>query len=81
MSTAQIEEFYEEGRRLGVLGGKVSGAGGGGFMFLYCPFERKPDVAKRLTELGGEVMAVNFEGQGMVSWAWTGGSFHATRTP
>jgi len=81
VSTAQIEEFYEEGRRLGVLGGKVSGAGGGGFMFLYCPFERKPDVAKRLTELGGEVMAVNFEGQGMVSWAWTGGSFHATRTP
>jgi D-glycero-alpha-D-manno-heptose-7-phosphate kinase len=78
VSTPEIEELYEESRRLGVLGGKVSGAGGGGFMFLYCPFDRKPAVAKRLTEMGGEVMPVHFEGQGMVSWAWSGRGFHAT---
>jgi D-glycero-alpha-D-manno-heptose-7-phosphate kinase len=72
VSTVRIEELYEESRKLGALGGKVSGAGGGGFMFLYCPFDRKPAVAKRLVELGGEVMPVAFQAQGMESWAWSG---------
>jgi D-glycero-alpha-D-manno-heptose-7-phosphate kinase len=70
VSTPRIDEMYEEARRLGVVGGKVSGAGGGGFMFLYCPFDRKPDVSKRLAELGAEAMPVAFESQGMHSWAW-----------
>jgi D-glycero-alpha-D-manno-heptose-7-phosphate kinase len=79
VSTARIEEFYEEARRLGVVGGKVSGAGGGGFMFLYCPFDLKPDVAKRLTELGGEVVPVAFTAQGMESWAWSESGFIPAR--
>jgi len=74
VSTPRIEELYEEARRLGTLGGKVSGAGGGGFMFLYCPFDRKPAVTKRLTELGAEALPVAFEPEGMQSWAWLDGS-------
>jgi D-glycero-alpha-D-manno-heptose-7-phosphate kinase len=70
VSTPRIEDLYEEARRLGVVGGKVSGAGGGGFMFLYCPFDRKPDVREALTELGCEVMPVAFAAHGMESWAW-----------
>lgn len=70
VSTPRIDEMYEEARTLGVVGGKVSGAGGGGFMFLYCPFDCKPEVSKRLVELGAEVMPVAFESQGMQSWAW-----------
>jgi galactokinase/mevalonate kinase-like predicted kinase len=54
--------------------GKVSGAGGGGFMFLFCPFDRKPLVAKRLTELGGDVLTVAFGSRGMESWGWAGGN-------
>jgi len=53
------------------VGGKVSGAGGGGFMFLYCAFDRKPSVTKRLGELGGEVMPMAFTSQGMEAWAWS----------
>ena len=62
--------MYEEARRLGVIGGKVSGAGGGGFMFLYCPFDRKVAVAERLTQMGGQVSSVVFEFEGMRSWTW-----------
>jgi D-glycero-alpha-D-manno-heptose-7-phosphate kinase len=68
--TPQIEEIYEEARRLGVIGGKVSGAGGGGYMFLYCPFDRKPRVIKRIQELGGEVVPMAFEAEGMQTWLW-----------
>ncbi len=70
VTTPQIEEMYDESRRLGALGGKISGAGGGGFMFLCCPFDCKPAVAKRLRELGGEVYPVAFESRGMQSWQW-----------
>jgi D-glycero-alpha-D-manno-heptose-7-phosphate kinase len=68
VSTPFIEEMYDEVRRLGVIGGKVSGAGGGGFMFLYCPFDRKPAVVERLTEMGAQVMPMAFEHDGMQSW-------------
>lgn len=74
VSTDRIEELYAEARALGVVGGKVSGAGGGGFMFLYCPFDRKREVSKRLTELGCEVLPVAFEANGMESWAWSDGT-------
>jgi D-glycero-alpha-D-manno-heptose-7-phosphate kinase len=70
VTTPRLDEMYEESRRLGALGGKVSGAGGGGFMFLCCPFDRKPAVAKRLTELGGNVLPITFEPNGMQSWSW-----------
>jgi D-glycero-alpha-D-manno-heptose-7-phosphate kinase len=68
VSTPFIEEMYEEVRRLGVVGGKVSGAGGGGFMFLYCPFDRKPAVIDRIAKMGGQVVPMAFEHEGMQSW-------------
>jgi D-glycero-alpha-D-manno-heptose-7-phosphate kinase len=70
VTTARIEELYDESRRLGALGGKISGAGGGGFMFLYCPFDSKHHVTKRLAELGADVLPIAFGGDGMQSWAW-----------
>jgi D-glycero-alpha-D-manno-heptose-7-phosphate kinase len=68
VATPQIEEMYEEARRLGVIGGKVSGAGGGGFMFLYCPFDRKPAVSACIRALGGEVVPMAFEHDGIQTW-------------
>jgi hypothetical protein len=37
-------------------------------MYLICPFDRKPDVVARLTELGAEVSPVAFDFDGMQSW-------------
>jgi len=79
VTTERIEELYEEARRLGAVGGKVSGAGGGGFMFLYCAFDRKPAVTKRLGELGGEVMPMAFTRHGMEAWAWSDSQAAAPR--
>jgi D-glycero-alpha-D-manno-heptose-7-phosphate kinase len=70
VTTPQIDEMYEEARRLGALGGKVSGAGGGGFMFVYCPFDRKPSVAARLAQMGADTLPISFALEGMRSWSW-----------
>ena len=70
VTTPQIDELYEEARRLGALGGKVSGAGGGGFMFVYCPFDRKPSVAARLAQMGADTLPIAFSLEGMRSWSW-----------
>ena len=70
VSNQHLDEMYEEARALGALGGKVSGAGGGGFMFLYCPFDRKPEVSRRLVEMGAEILPIAFHPVGMESWTW-----------
>ena len=71
VTTDHVEELYDEARKAGALGGKLSGAGGGGFMFLYCPAERKRAVTERLTVLGAQVLPIAFTHEGLVSWSWT----------
>ncbi len=53
VSNPQIDGMYEAGRKAGAIGGKISGAGGGGFLLLYCPREKQDGVrsALRLREL------------------------------
>jgi len=70
VTTTAIDEMYSDARRLGAIGGKVSGAGGGGFMFLYCPFDRKPAVTDRMREIGAEILPMAFVPEGMQSWSW-----------
>lgn len=41
MSTHEIDKLYEEARRLGAIGGKLSGAGGGGYLLLMCDPDRR----------------------------------------
>ncbi len=41
ISLGPVDEAYEEARRLGALGGKLIGAGGGGFLMMYCPGKRR----------------------------------------
>lgn len=63
-----IDEMYEEAVAAGAIGGKVSGAGGGGFMVFYCDSNRRHKVAARLEQLGGEVVDFQFERAGLKSW-------------
>jgi D-glycero-alpha-D-manno-heptose-7-phosphate kinase len=51
ISNPQIDEWYEIARRSGALGGKVLGAGGGGFLLVYAHPERFPDIMRALPEL------------------------------
>lgn len=62
VSTPQIDEWYERARAAGALGGKILGAGGGGFLLLYAPEERHEAIRQALPEL--RHVPVRFEPQG-----------------
>lgn len=51
ISNGVIDEIYECARNAGALGGKIAGAGGGGFLLLYCPKHRQIDVRTALRKL------------------------------
>jgi D-glycero-alpha-D-manno-heptose-7-phosphate kinase len=68
VSSPEIEKLYEVARQHGAQGGKVLGAGGGGFMLLYCEFDRKHEVAKELERLGARPGGVSFEPEGLQTW-------------
>jgi len=51
VSNSYVDEIYAAALSAGALGGKLSGAGGGGFLLLYVPAERQPDVKKRFSHL------------------------------
>ena len=72
IATPFIDEAYAEARAHGALGGKVTGAGGGGYMLFYCVFERKHEVANALTALGGTVSEFAFEPNGLETWTIPG---------
>jgi D-glycero-alpha-D-manno-heptose-7-phosphate kinase len=64
-----IDTAYEEARRHGALGGKVTGAGGGGYMLFCCPFQKKHNVAKALIAMGGQVTEFEFAPDGLTTWS------------
>ena len=62
ISTPEIDEIYDRAIAAGALGGKVLGAGGGGFILFYVPQERQDAVRKTL---GGLIdIPVKFESRG-----------------
>lgn len=68
ISTPAIDEMYEEAKKAGAIGGKITGAGGGGFLMIYCRFDKKHKVAERLEKLGGEIVGFQFEEKGLQTW-------------
>lgn len=68
ITTPRIDQMYEEARKLGAIGGKILGAGGGGYLLLYVPFDRKHVILRRLSEMDGQPIDFNFEHQGAVTW-------------
>lgn len=51
ISNPAIDDLYAMARRAGATGGKISGAGGGGFLLLYCPVEAQASVREALAQL------------------------------
>jgi D-glycero-alpha-D-manno-heptose-7-phosphate kinase len=68
ISNTLIDSVYTKALQFGATGGKISGAGGGGFMFFYCPAVTKVKVAKAIETLGGRVQPFKFTQQGLVTW-------------
>jgi D-glycero-alpha-D-manno-heptose-7-phosphate kinase len=62
------DDLYKEARRHGAIGGKLLGAGGGGYLLVYCETGRQHDVRLALQQRGGTVMDFTFEERGLQIW-------------
>lgn len=51
ISNGTIDEMYDAARQAGAVGGKITGAGGGGFLLLYAPYEKHQAIRKALSKL------------------------------
>lgn len=68
ISNSLTEEIYEVAKKAGATGGKISGAGGGGFMMLYCPDISKYRVMDALHTFGGHCKSYQFTKHGLTTW-------------
>ena len=68
VSNAHLEEIYEVACKAGALAGKVSGAGGGGFMIFFVPPEKRMNVIYALKKFPGEIRNCHFTKYGAQGW-------------
>lgn len=68
ISNPLIESIFEAALKAGAVAGKVSGAGGGGFMMFMVPTERRMNVIRKLSEFDGHVSNCHFTPDGCESW-------------
>ncbi len=68
ISNPEIDRLYARARAEGALGGKILGAGGGGFLLVMVAFEKRHLVARALEEEGGRIVPFAFEGNGLQTW-------------
>jgi D-glycero-alpha-D-manno-heptose-7-phosphate kinase len=68
IANEMIDGIYNAVKLAGATGGKISGAGGGGFMFFYCPGNTRYHVIKTLDSFAGQVWPFSFTGEGLVTW-------------
>lgn len=68
VSNPHIDAIYNAATQAGALAGKVSGAGGGGFMWFFVPTEKRMDVIRTLNGFGGQVSNCHFTNYGTQAW-------------
>ena len=76
LSSPELDDLYAVAKREGALGGKITGAGGGGYMLLYCDFERKHALAEKMRSMGCEIHDFALEPLGLQSWRVNGNFGH-----
>jgi D-glycero-alpha-D-manno-heptose-7-phosphate kinase len=68
ISNERIDELYDIALSNGALGGKITGAGGGGYILLFCEFTRKHRVIEALEFAGAEITEFAFDTGGLRTW-------------
>ena len=68
ITNPEIDSMYDAALNAGAIGGKVLGAGGGGYLLLSCPATRRHRVAKACERLGGLPVPFLFEATGLRTW-------------
>ena len=69
ISNPELEELYSIGKKNGAIGGKVVGAGGGGHILFYCPWNKKHKAAEALQKRGCTITDFSFEMRGLQIWS------------
>ncbi len=64
-----IDNIFNTAIKAGATGGKISGAGGGGFFMFYCPNNTRYTVIEHLSKFGGEFRRFRFTNIGAESWS------------
>lgn len=68
ITNSMIDQIYDAAIASGALAGKVSGAGGGGFMMFLVDPIRRPEVTRTLSQFNGQVFTCSFIDQGAYAW-------------
>lgn len=68
VSNPLMDEIYDAAISAGALAGKVSGAGGGGFMMFFVPPDKRMDVIRALGQYEGQVSNCHFTKHGTQAW-------------
>jgi D-glycero-alpha-D-manno-heptose-7-phosphate kinase len=68
VTNSRVDDIYATAMRAGALGGKLLGAGGGGFFLFFVQPRFRKEVMESLTSAGGRISAFRFEMQGVTSW-------------
>ena len=67
ISNKSVDRIYSTAIENGATGGKISGAGGGGYMFFYCPGNTRYRVMESLKQFGGYTERYEFTSDGLVT--------------
>lgn len=76
ISNSQLDAIYESALQSGAVGGKLLGAGGGGFFLFYVPPFRKHELLESLGTAGLNIRPFRFEGEGLCAWTAREGRNH-----
>ena len=68
ITNPHIDELYDAALKAGALGGKMNGAGGGGFMMFVCDPLRRYAVQEALRKAGGQLVNLTFVEPGVRTW-------------
>ena len=69
ITNPRIDGIYNAAKEAGASGGKISGAGGGGFMFFYCPGVTRYAMVEALQRFGGKAKRYEFVNEGLKTWS------------
>jgi D-glycero-alpha-D-manno-heptose-7-phosphate kinase len=69
ISDPRLDKIYTQAQRNGAVGGKLLGAGGGGFFLFYVPAFKRHDLMKHLVSVGLTPRPFRFESRGLQAWS------------
>ena len=68
VSSGEIDRLYDIAKENGAYGGKLCGAGGGGFLFTVCDMADRKKVSNSMERAGARLVNFDFDFEGMISW-------------